>query len=81
MFDPIPELVITIGISSKETKAEIEINIVNTEGKTRKCSIWFRVFVLLNYELMLLYFLKEISSSFIYIFQFKFLAYVSSTIF
>ena len=38
-FNPIAELVITIGIPSKESKAEIEIHSVIVEAKIRKCSI------------------------------------------
>ena len=37
------ELVIPIGIPSKEAKGEVEICPVNVEAKMRKCSIWFRV--------------------------------------
>ena len=39
IFNPIAELVILIGIPSKEAKAEIEILPVIAETKTRKCSI------------------------------------------
>ena len=35
----IAEIVISIGIPSKETKAEIEIHPVIAEAKIRKCSI------------------------------------------
>ena len=35
----IAEIVISIGIPSKEAKAEIEIHRVITEAKIRKCSI------------------------------------------
>ena len=39
IFNPIAELVIPIGIPSKEAKAEIEIHPVIVEAKIRKCSI------------------------------------------
>ena len=38
VFDPIAELVVPIGIPSKEAKAEVEIHPVNVEAKLRKCS-------------------------------------------
>ena len=43
IFNPIAELVISIGIPIKEVKAEIEINPVIVEAKIRKCSTQFRV--------------------------------------
>ena len=43
IFNPIAELVISIGIPTKETKAEIEIHPVIVEAKIRMCSIEFRV--------------------------------------
>ena len=39
MFNPVAELVTSIGIPSKDAKAEIEIHPVIVEAKTRKCSI------------------------------------------
>ena len=39
IFNPTAELIIPIGISSKEAKAENEIHPVFAEAKTRKCSI------------------------------------------
>ena len=39
IYNPIAELVIPIGIWSKESKAETEIYPVTTEAKTSKCSI------------------------------------------
>ena len=39
IFNPIAELVINIGIPSKEAKAETEIHPVIVEAKIRKCSI------------------------------------------
>ena len=39
MFNPIAELVIPIGIPSKECKAEIEIHPVTEVAKIRKSSI------------------------------------------
>ena len=38
MFNPIAELVIPIGIPSKEAKAEIEIHAVTAEAKIKKWS-------------------------------------------
>ena len=38
-FNPIAELLVSIGIPSKEAKAEIEIHPVIVEAKIRKCSI------------------------------------------
>ena len=37
MFNPIAELLIPLGIPSKEAKAEIEIDPVTVETKIRKC--------------------------------------------
>ena len=39
IFNPIAELVIPIGILTKELKAEIKIDPVNVEAKIRKCLI------------------------------------------
>ena len=39
IFNPIAELVIPIGIPSKEAKAEIEIHLVIVVAKIRKCPI------------------------------------------
>ena len=39
IFNPIVELVIPIGIPSKEAKGEVEICPVNVEAKMRKCSV------------------------------------------
>ena len=39
IFNPITELVIPVGIPSKEAKAEIEMHPVTTEAKISKCSI------------------------------------------
>ena len=39
IFNPIAELVIPIGIATKETKAEIEIHPATAEAKIRKHSI------------------------------------------
>ena len=39
IFNPIEELVIPIGIPTKEAKAEIETQPVIVQAKTRKCSI------------------------------------------
>ena len=38
-FNPIAELVIPIGIPTKEAKEEMETHRVIVEGKIRKCSI------------------------------------------
>ena len=38
-FNPIAELVIPIGIPSKEAKTEIEIHPVTAEATIRKCSM------------------------------------------
>ena len=38
-FNPIAEVIIPIGISSKEAKAEIEIHPVTVVVKIRKCSV------------------------------------------
>ena len=61
-FNPVTELVIPTGISSKEGKVEIEVNTVIVNAKIRKYSIF-----------ILLYFFKKIFSCFIYILQSKFL--------
>ena len=39
IFNPIEELVIPVGIPTKEAKAEIETHPVIVQAKTRKCSI------------------------------------------
>ena len=39
IFNPIAELVIPIGISIKQAKAEMETHPVVVEAKIRKCSI------------------------------------------
>ena len=39
IFNPIAELVISIGIPTKEAKAEMETHPVTVEAKIRKCSI------------------------------------------
>ena len=39
IFNPIPKLVIRIGIPSKEAKAEIEMHPLITEPEERKCLI------------------------------------------
>ena len=39
IFNPIEELVIPIGIPTKEAKAEVETHPVIVQAKTRKCSI------------------------------------------
>ena len=39
IFNPTAELVITIGIPTKEGKAEMETHPVTAEPKVRKCSI------------------------------------------
>ena len=39
IFNPIAEIIIPIGISTKEAKSEIEIHPVIVEAKIRKCSI------------------------------------------
>ena len=39
IFNPITELVIPIGISYKEVKAEIKIHAVVVKAKIRKCSL------------------------------------------
>ena len=39
IFDPIAELVIPIGISGKEAKAEIEVHPGIIEARIKKCSI------------------------------------------
>ena len=39
IFNPIAEIIIPIGIPTKEAKAEIGINAVIVEPKIRKCSI------------------------------------------
>ena len=72
IFNPIAELVIPINIPSNEAKAEIEIHPAIVEAKIKNTNI----FVLFIHRFILLYFFKEIISCFIYIFQFKFLAYV-----
>ena len=43
IFNPIAELVIPVGIPSKEAKTEMETHPVILETKIRKCSIYFRV--------------------------------------
>ena len=53
IFNPIAELVVPIGIPSKEAKAEIEIHRVAGEAKIRKCSILFRVVQPLQYFLFI----------------------------
>ena len=72
IFNPIVELVITIGIPNKKAKEKIEIHPVIAEAKIGKCSIQFRIiqpfFMLSTREFIVLYFLKEIISCFIYIF-------------
>ena len=42
-FNTISELVIPIGIPSKEAKADIEIHLVTGEAMVRKFSMYFRV--------------------------------------
>ena len=37
MFNAIEDLVVSIGITSKEAKAEIEINPLTAEAQVRKC--------------------------------------------
>ena len=39
IFNPIAEIIIAIGIPTKEAKSEIEIHPVIVEAKIRKCSI------------------------------------------
>ena len=39
IFNPIAELLIPIGISNREAKAEIKVHPVIAEGKIRRCSI------------------------------------------
>ena len=39
MFNPLAELVISIEIPIKETKAETEVHSVTAEAKIRTCSI------------------------------------------
>ena len=39
IFNPIAEIIIPIGIPTKEAKSEIEIHPVIVEAKIRKCSI------------------------------------------
>ena len=39
IINPIAEHVISLGIPTKEAKAEIETHLVTTEAKIRKCSI------------------------------------------
>ena len=39
IFNPIAELLIPIGITNKEAKAEIKIHSIILEAKIRKCSI------------------------------------------
>ena len=39
IFSPVVELVIPMGVPSKEAKAEIEIHLVIVEAKKRKCSV------------------------------------------
>ena len=39
IFNPIEELVIPIGIPTKEAKAEVKTHPVIVQAKTRKCSI------------------------------------------
>ena len=39
ILNPIAELVISIGTTSKEAKAEIEIYPIATEARIRKCSL------------------------------------------
>ena len=59
IFNPIAELVISIGIPLKEAKAEIEIHPVIIEPKIRKCSIQFKVvqtvFVLFAHQFISIY--------------------------
>ena len=46
IFNAIAELLIPIGIPTKEAKAEIEIHPVTTKAKTRKCLIYFKTYKL-----------------------------------
>ena len=39
IFNPLAELIIPIGIPSKEAKAETEIHPITAKSKIRKCSI------------------------------------------
>ena len=39
IFNPIAKLVIPIGITNKEAKAEIEMHPINAEAKIRQCLI------------------------------------------
>ena len=43
IFNPIAEMVIIIGIPTKEANTKIEINPVSVEAKIRKCSTQFTV--------------------------------------
>ena len=43
IFNPIAELVILIGIPTKQVKAEMETHLVTAEAKIRKFTIKFRV--------------------------------------
>ena len=63
VFNPIAELVISIGILNKEQKAEIEIHPVTAEAKINKCLVEFRVAQTSFYFLLI--------NSFCYIFSLK----------
>ena len=56
IFNHIAELVIPIGIPSKEVKAEIEIYTVIVEAKNKK--VYKPFFVLSTHQFILLYFFK-----------------------
>ena len=70
IFNSIAELVISIGIPTKEEKTGTETHPVIVEAKIRN------LFMPLTNQLALFYFSNKIISCFIYIFQSKFLTYV-----
>ena len=76
IFNPIAGLVISIGILSKEAKAEIETHSLTVEAKIGKCSKYnlesYKLFILLTHQFILIYVFKEINFNFFYIFQSKF---------
>ena len=56
IFNPITELVIPLGIPSKEEKAELEIRPIISKAKI------VNLFVLLTYQFIWLYFFKQVIS-------------------
>ena len=69
VFNPIAELVISIGTTNKEAKTKIEIHPLIVATKIRKPSTYFRAvqnfFMLFIDQFILFYFFKEIISCFV----------------